>query len=318
MLDKSKITVAQRISNLPSISKLIQNNNIKADKRLGQNYIVDHTFTDHMVKAAGDTSNSVIIEIGPGLGSLTRSILSISNARKIIAIEKDQQFLPILDQLAKLSNNRVNIINADAMIIDEIDLIDNQFKNNLSDVGLIPPYSVEIIANLPYNIATALIYKWLKIIFKHSLSDNFRISGITVMLQKEVADRITAPTRSKSYGYLSVLSQWLCSSSQLFDVPAEAFWPQPKVVSTVVHLSPYQLATKKFGIKQLEHICSISFSQRRKTIKSTLGKCLDNSSEAFNKLGIDPSKRPEELSVDDFINIAEFYSTASNMHNTQK
>lgn len=328
-------------SSLASIKTLIKENNIFAKKNLGQNYIIDQNITDHMVKAIGNINNAVVLEIGPGLGTLTRSILSMTNAKKIICIEKDRQFKWALDDLKARSSERLSIIFEDALNIDIIDVI----KSNATEAT-----DVIIIANLPYNIGTVLLCKWLENIYSTNSCDtntndndnnhNIKIKSITIMLQNEVVERMISRHGSKKFGWLSIFCQTLCSVEKLFEIPPEVFYPMPKVQSAVIHLIPKNKWDFKCTKKQLEIICNICFNTRRKTMQYAINniassvsvnnifnentnrcninekttndkknnKCIVNNEikiKLLNYLGEKINLRPEQLSIEDYVCMTE-------------
>jgi 16S rRNA (adenine1518-N6/adenine1519-N6)-dimethyltransferase len=288
------------MNKLLSTSKLVNKYNLRAKKSLGQNFIFDKNFTDKIVKSAdhkkaGFLADSEILEIGPGPGSLTRSILD-SSAKKLIVIEKDQRLLPLLEELKNFYGDKLEVINDDALVIIEEKIFAKPFK---------------IIANLPYNIATPLIIKWLKIIYNQS---NL-IKSITIMLQKEVAERIVAKQGDKEYGRLAVMINFLCSSKILFTVNKSVFNPPPKVTSAIIELIPHQERLFNANFDALERIVQAAFSQRRKMIRSSLKEILlKNSNDDLNidqklqLLNIDPEKRAENLEIAEFCKIAQYFN----------
>ena len=255
-------------------------NFLPANKNLGQNFLHDRQVSDKIAVSCGILTNKVVIEVGPGMGSLTQAILALNPGVEIIAIEADKRFIPILEEIATYySGCNLQIITGDAMQFD--------FQ---SQVEQIHDKQINIIANLPYNIGTELLFKWLNSEFLSHLD------CIAVMLQKEVVNRIIAESGSKAYSWLSILSQLLCDVELLFDVPKEAFVPQPKVTSSVVSLRP-----KKFviphNIKKLKTLCHELFLHRRKTVRSILNK---NSQIKYLVPYLDETNlnaRPEDLEI---------------------
>ncbi len=285
------------MSNLPTTSELIIKYDLRAKKSLGQNFILDKNFTDKIVKstnheAAGLIEQSLILEVGPGPGSLTRSILD-HHIKKLIVIEKDARLLPLLEEFKLFYGTKIEIINDDALKIDEAAICDQPFK---------------IIANLPYNVATPLIIKWLKIIKQRP----GLIKSITIMLQKEVAERITAKKDSGQYGRLAVMVNFLCQSKILFNVNASVFSPPPKVSSAIIELIPYPKPLVDIDFELMEKVVQAAFLQRRKMIKSPLKEILlknnqDLSAEQIlNNLGINPNLRAENLTIEEFGKIAKY------------
>ena len=267
-----------KVENLPNIREILKKNNFKINKALGQNFLFDLNITDKIVKKS-NTIASTIIEIGSGPGSLTRSILRKKSA-VVYAIDKDIQSKAMLAELKMIYNDRLNII------------IDDALNFPIWELGNAPR---QIIANLPYNVGTKMLIIWLKNIQKFDL--------LTLMFQKEVADRIIAKPGSKNYGRLSILTNWLTKSSKLFDVPSEAFIPKPKVNSTVIQLKPYSKPIYDVSFESLEKLTHLAFSQKRKTLRNSLKEI--NGEKVLRELNISSNLRPENLSVIDFCKIAK-------------
>ncbi len=278
------------MSQLISTSELIKKYQLDTKKSLGQNFILDKNFTDKIAKSAGDLSNFEVLEIGPGPGGLTRSILD-AGVKKLIVIEKDQRCILALKELQEFYGSRLEIIEGDALEIDETKIFtkNSQFK---------------IIANLPYNIGTVLIFKWQKILPK--------IASMNLMLQKEVVQRICAKVGDKNYGRLAVMLNLLCDTKMLFEVNKMVFSPPPKVTSAIVQIIPNaEKMTKYFELKDLknfEKIVQQAFNQRRKMLKSSLKGAFisQDLAEIFAKCGIDGAKRPEEISIEEFWKMVQF------------
>lgn len=270
------------INPLPSTSELIKKYSLNAQKSLGQNFILDKNFTDKIAKTAGDLSNSIVLEIGPGPGSLTRSILDV-NAKKLISIEKDSRCLAALSELKEFYGERFEIVEGDALEIDETKLINEKFK---------------IIANLPYNIGTILIFKWLKIYD--------RISSMHLMLQKEVVQRIVAKTGDNHYGRLAVMVNFLCETKMLFTVSNSVFTPPPKVTSAIVQIIPREKPLFDVSFSKLERVVAAAFSQRRKMVKAGLKSVFPNSEEILLQCNIKPELRAENLTIEDFCKLAQY------------
>ncbi len=267
-----------KIENLPNIQEILKKNNIKIYKALGQNFLFDLNITDKIVKKSNPIA-STIIEVGSGPGSLTRSILKNKSAT-VYAIDKDIQSNAMLAELKMIYKDRLNII------------IDDALHYPIWELGDAPR---QIIANLPYNISTKLLVMWLKNIDKFDL--------LTLMFQKEVADRIIAKPGSKNYGRLSILTNWLTKSTKLFDIPSEAFIPKPKVNSTVIQLKPYSKPIFDVSFESLEKITHLAFSQKRKILRNSLKEI--NSEKVLGELNISSNLRPENLTVLDFCKIAK-------------
>ncbi|MDC1280729.1 16S rRNA (adenine(1518)-N(6)/adenine(1519)-N(6))-dimethyltransferase RsmA [bacterium] len=263
---------------LPTIKEILKKNNIKIHKSLGQNFLFDINLTDKIVNKSEPIS-STIIEIGPGPGGLTRSILK-KNPNILFAIDKDNQSELMLSDLKKLYGDKLQVIIADAI------------NYPIWNLGNEPR---QVIANLPYNVGTKMLISWLKHINK--------FEKLTLMFQKEVADRILAPVGSSNYGRLSILTNWLTKSKKLFDIPGSAFIPPPKVTSTVIELIPMKNPIFDVSFNSLERITQMTFSQRRKMLKSSLKKI--NGEAILEDLNISSRLRPEELTIIDFCRIAK-------------
>ena len=267
-----------KLRNLPTIQETLKKNKVKIKKTLGQNFLFDLNLTDKIVKQSKPLA-STIIEVGSGPGSLTRSILKIKSAI-VFAIDKDIQSEKMLRELNKVYKDRLKIV------------IDDALHYPIWNLGEAPR---QVIANLPYNVGTKMLLTWLKHI------KNFDL--LTLMFQKEVAERIVAKPGSKNYGRLSILTNWLTESSKLFDVPSEAFIPRPKVKSSVIQLKPLSKPLYEVSFEALEKITHLAFSQRRKMLKSSLREI--NGKKILEDLNISPNLRPENLSIIDFCKIAE-------------
>jgi len=274
------------IKQLPPLRDIIVQHNLSAKKSLGQNFLLDLNITDKIIREVinhnrKDFSDTTLFEIGPGPGGLTRSILK-SDAKKLIALEYDSRAIEALQSLKEAAQGTLEIIQADAL------------KINLMDLSVAPR---AIVANLPYNIATPLLINWLKLI----RDDENAFQSMSLMFQKEVADRILAKPETKAYGRLSIISQWLCRVSNIYDLPPSAFTPPPKVNSAIVHFIPKELPEDAPDFSAVEKVTATAFNQRRKMIRSSLKEYMP----VIEKLGIDPAKRAENLSVEDFLAIAK-------------
>lgn len=273
------------IDSLPPLRDVITRHDLRAEKKLGQNFLLDMNITDKIARIPGDLSGRHIIEIGPGPGGLTRSLLK-TNALHVSAIEFDPRAVTALQDLVQTAAGRLTVIPGDALTID---------------LTALAPSPRVIVANLPYNIATPLLTNWLAQV--RNRQDSFNI--MILMFQKEVAERMTAPPGGKNYGRLSILVQWLCRADRVFDLPPSAFTPPPKVTSSVVRLIPRPLAEDSPSMEAVEAITAAAFGQRRKMLRSSLKKFPG----ILEKADIDPTKRAEELTVDDFIHLAKCLAT---------
>jgi len=274
--------IIKNINNLPSISQTIKEYNLFAKKKLSQNFILDLNLTNKIINLSDRVKYNSIIEIGPGPGSLTRSLL-LNGAKKVIAIEKDKRFIDVLQILKIASHNKLIIENEDALNINLKDIIN---KYNI--------INAEIIANLPYSIATKLLLKWIPFPNK--------INQMTLMFQKEVAERITAKPGSKKYGRLSILIGLMAEAKIIMHIPSSAFKPQPKVDSAIVQIKP-KIKKIRFNKDILEKITKNLFNQRRKQIKSTLINFGDPL-KICSLLNISPTLRPEQITLEQYENMA--------------
>lgn len=271
------------LDGLPPLRDVIQRHGLDARKALGQNFLFDLNLTQKIARSAGQLDGVTVIEVGPGPGGLTRAILSLG-AKKVIAIERDSRCLPALAEIGEHYPGRLEIIEGDALKTDF--------------AALAPEGPVKIIANLPYNVGTQLLVNWL-------LPENGQWppfwESLTLMFQKEVGLRIVADEDDDHYGRLGVLAGWRTEARMVFDVPPQAFSPPPKVTSTVVHLTPRQNPLP-CDVAKLERVTQAAFGQRRKMLRQSLkplgGEAL------LVKAGIDPSRRAETLSVEEFVRLA--------------
>ena len=255
---------------------------LKAKKSLGQNFLIDPNILQRIVDGAGSLKEHTVIEVGPGPGGLTREIIKHS-CSQVILIEQDARCIPYLEALKDHFQGEVTIINADALTLPL-----HRYGN--------PPRT--IIANLPYNISVPLLLQWLKHL------DDFE--SLTLMFQKEVASRLTASPNSHQYGRLSVMCQWKAHVQKLFDLPPRAFVPAPKVTSTVVRLSP-RLPRAEISWDALEQVTKAAFSQRRKMLRSSLKNLIASPHEFLEKAHIQPERRAESLTVEEFCSLASLW-----------
>ncbi|MFQ5972216.1 MAG: 16S rRNA (adenine(1518)-N(6)/adenine(1519)-N(6))-dimethyltransferase RsmA [Alphaproteobacteria bacterium] len=266
---------------LPPLGDVIARYGLRSRKSLGQHFILDGNLTDRVVRAAGPLENINVIEVGPGPGGLTRSLLS-SAARRVIVIERDRRCIPALEELAEIFPGRLEIVPTDALTVE------------LSSVC---PPTRKLIANLPYNAATRLLLKWLE--------KPTACRDMTLMFQREVAERLAATPGGKSYGRLSVLTQWLCEVSLLFDVSPKAFTPPPKVLSTVVRLVPRPKPLFPAEKSILERVTGAAFGQRRKMLRTSLRTFTEAPESLLSAAGVAGTARAEELSIQKFCALAE-------------
>ncbi len=273
------------IDDLPPLREVIAEHGLTAKKQLGQNFLLDLNITMKIARAAGDLTNTTVLEIGPGPGGLTRALLA-SGARKVVAIERDERCVPALQQIADKSEGRLEIVIADALAVDHFKL--------LREAGANGP--IHIAANLPYNIATPLFTRWIG---GQQWPPFWR--GMTLMFQKEVAQRITAKPGERPWGRLGVLTNWRCQSDIAFDLNPQAFTPPPKVTSSVVLVEP-KTTPLPAHVEKLEQVTQASFGQRRKMLRQSL-KTLGGQ-RLLEEVGIDGTARAEELSTEEFVALA--------------
>jgi 16S rRNA (adenine1518-N6/adenine1519-N6)-dimethyltransferase len=271
------------IDPLPPLREVIARYGLQARKSLGQNFLLDLNLSRRIARAAGPLEGYSVVEVGPGPGGLTRALLS-EGADKVIAVEKDSRAIPALNEIAAAFPNRLSIIGEDALTVE--------WRNIVSG-------KVKIIANLPYNIATLLLTGWLT-------GEPWPpwYESMTLMFQKEVADRIIAAPGSKTYGRLSVLAQWRSKAVRLFDIDRRAFTPPPNVTSSVVKITPAEPCIDNCRVKDLERVTAHAFGQRRKMLRSSLKGLSPDSDGLLSAAGINPSLRAEQLTVADFCRLA--------------
>ncbi|MBV9551607.1 MAG: 16S rRNA (adenine(1518)-N(6)/adenine(1519)-N(6))-dimethyltransferase RsmA [Alphaproteobacteria bacterium] len=265
---------------LPPLRDVVARYGIAARKSLGQNFLFDLNLTRRIARAAGPLATGTTVEIGPGPGGLTRALLE-EGAAHIVAVERDPRCLAAIEELAAAYPGRMAVIAGDALALDP------------SALGA-PPR--RIVANLPYNIATALLLRWLERISAYE--------SLTLMFQREVAERIVAAPRSAAYGRLSVLVQWLCDARVLFDIPPRAFTPPPRVTSSVVRLAPRAAPLEPAGKTFLECVTSAAFGQRRKMLRSSLKSLGLPVGPLLAAAAVSDTARAEELSIAEFCALA--------------
>jgi 16S rRNA (adenine1518-N6/adenine1519-N6)-dimethyltransferase len=271
---------------LPPLRDIIKRHGIAAKRSLGQNFILDLNLTRRIALAAGPLDAGTVIEVGPGPGGLTRALLE-EGARHVVAIERDRRCLAALAELATAYPGRLELVEGDALKLDP--------------AALTPPPR-RIVANLPYNIATALLLRWLDRVGEYQ--------SLTLMFQREVAERLVATARSPAYGRLSVIVQWLTVPKILFDLPPRAFVPSPKVTSSVVSLRPRATPLAPAEKATLERLTAAAFGQRRKMLRSSLKTLGVPVEPLFASTGLAPTARAEELSVADFCALARALQAA--------
>ncbi|MFO1185035.1 MAG: 16S rRNA (adenine(1518)-N(6)/adenine(1519)-N(6))-dimethyltransferase RsmA [Bauldia sp.] len=268
---------------LPPLRDVIARHEIAARKSLGQNFLLDLNLTAKIARAAGDLSRSTVLEVGPGPGGLTRSLLAVG-ARRVVAIERDVRCIAALHEVAARYPGRLEIVEGDALTAD---------LATLAGAG-----PVRIVANLPYNVATPLLVGWLTAEPWPPFYER-----MTLMFQREVAERIVAAPGNKTYGRLGVLAQWRTEPRMLFDIPPQAFTPQPKVTSTVVDFA-LRAAPLASTAGKLERVTAAAFGQRRKMLRQSLRGLFADPAETLAALNIVETRRAEDLSVAEFVSLA--------------
>jgi 16S rRNA (adenine1518-N6/adenine1519-N6)-dimethyltransferase len=270
------MAIAAAAPALPPLREVIARYGLGARKSLGQHFLLDLNLTARIARAAGDLTQGTVIEVGPGPGGLTRALLA-AGARRIIAIERDQRCLSALAEISAAYPGRLEIIADDALEIAAHELGDTPRR---------------VCANLPYNIATPLLLGWLR--------QAPAFASLTLMFQKEVADRLVAQPRTPAYGRLSIATQWRAQVSRLFDIDRRAFTPPPKVASTVVELIPRAVPLADADPLLLERVTAAAFGQRRKMLRQSLRSLGVDVVALLGAANIEATRRAEELSVEEF------------------
>ncbi|APX25102.1 MAG: 16S rRNA (adenine(1518)-N(6)/adenine(1519)-N(6))-dimethyltransferase RsmA [Rhodobacteraceae bacterium] len=271
------------IDGLPPLREVIASHGLTAKKSLGQNFLLDLNLTAKIARQAGDLSGMDVLEVGPGPGGLTRGLLA-EGARKVLAIEKDTRCLPALSEIAAAYPDRLEVISGDALEVDPL-------------AHLTPP--IAVCANLPYNVGTELLVRWLT-------PEDWPPfwTTLTLMFQREVAERIVAQPGSKAYGRLAVLAQWRCEVRIALSLPPGAFTPPPKVSSAVVHLKALPEPRFPADRKVLERVVAAAFNQRRKMLRAALKGLAPDIEAKLEAAGIAPTERAEQVSLEKFCALA--------------
>jgi 16S rRNA (adenine1518-N6/adenine1519-N6)-dimethyltransferase len=272
------------LEQLPPLRSVIEELELSARKSLGQNFLLDLNLTRRIAREAGPLAGETVLEIGPGPGGLTRALL-LEGAARVIVVERDPRCLPALEQIAEASGGRLSIHMGDALECDEATL-----------TGSVP---VHVVANLPYNVGTPLLVKWLS-------TDAWPpwFKSLTLMFQREVAERIVAAAGGNAYGRLSVISQWRTRPRILFDVNRSAFTPAPKVTSSVVRFDLLAQPRGDAVLRDLERVTAAAFGQRRKMLRSSLRSLGPFSDQMIERAQLDPTSRAEEVPVEGFAALA--------------
>jgi 16S rRNA (adenine1518-N6/adenine1519-N6)-dimethyltransferase len=275
---------------LPSLKHIIDRHGLLARKSLGQHFLLDTAITDKIARYAGDLKAFHVIEIGPGPGGLTRSLL-MAGAKQLHVVEKDDRCIAIMQELEEAFPGRLTILHEDAL---EVDLVTQV------------PAPRKIVANLPYNAGTIMLINWLGEVYRHGTG---AFASMTLMFQKEVALRITAEPGNKDYGRLSVLAQWLCDCRYDFELPPGAFSPPPKVSSAVITLTPRARPLVDVDKAALETILAKAFGQRRKMLRVALKGLPVPADVLLEKAGIDGTLRAEALDVETLCRLASVFAS---------
>jgi 16S rRNA (adenine1518-N6/adenine1519-N6)-dimethyltransferase len=278
-----------QIDDLPPLREVIRRHGLTPKKSLGQNFLFDLNLTARIARAAEPLENITVVEIGPGPGGLTRALLAFG-ARRVVAIERDQRAIAALEEIGARYPGQLEIVAGDALRIDPRDQLG--------------PERARVVANLPYNIATALLIGWLTAEPWPPWYDS-----LLLMFQREVAERIVATPGSKSYGRLSVLAGWRTEAKLLFDVAPSAFVPPPKVTSSVVRLTPRPVPLACQSIA-LQRVTEAAFGQRRKMLRQSLKTLGVDAGALLSEAGIEPTARAEEIPVEGFVALANIFSGA--------
>lgn len=278
------------IDGLPSLAQVIRSHDLVAKKQLGQNFLLDLNLTAKIARQAGDLRDCDVLEIGPGPGGLTRGLL-IEGARRVLAIEKDPRCMAPLQEIADLYPGRLQVIQGDALQVDPL-------------AHLTPP--IRVVANLPYNVGTELLIRWLTPAQWPPFWDS-----LTLMFQREVAERIVARPRTEHYGRLALLAQWRSVPRIVMTLPPEAFTPAPKVHSAVVHLT--RLDAPRFAADGavLGRLTAMAFNQRRKMLRSSLKGMGAGIEDKLVRAGIDPTARAEEIGLEQFCALARLVAAGA-------
>ena len=271
------------IDSLPPLRAVIAAHGLQARKALGQNFLLDLNLTAKIARAAGDLSAADVLEVGPGPGGLTRGLLA-EGARRVVAVEKDARCLPALAEVAAAYPGRLEVLHADALTLD--------WAAHLTS-------PIKVVANLPYNVGTELLVRWLT---PKAWPPAWQ--SLTLMFQREVAERIVAQPGGKAYGRLAVLAQWRCDARIVMSLPPEAFTPAPKVRSAVVHLDALPGPRFAADPKVLERVVAAGFNQRRKMLRAALKGLAPDMEDRIRAAGLSPTDRAEQVPIEGFCALA--------------
>jgi 16S rRNA (adenine1518-N6/adenine1519-N6)-dimethyltransferase len=274
------------IDDLPPLRDVIRRHDLIARKSLGQNFLLDLNLTARIARAAGPLEGVTVVEVGPGPGGLTRALL-VAGASQVIAIERDHRCIAALQEIGEAYPGRLTVVEGDALTTDPAPHIDDR--------------PARVVANLPYNIATALLIGWLT---TEPWPPWFDM--LLLMFQREVAERIAAAPGSKSYGRLSVLAQWRTEPRILFDIAPSAFVPPPKVTSAVIRLVP-RATPLPCNVRSLERVTASAFGQRRKMLRQSLRTLVPDPAPLLAEADLPPTARAEEIPVSGFVALAQAF-----------
>jgi 16S rRNA (adenine1518-N6/adenine1519-N6)-dimethyltransferase len=283
--------VSGAFDGLPPLREVIRRHGLLAKKSLGQNFLLDLNLTARIARAAGELQGVTVLEVGPGPGGLTRALLALGAAR-VIAVERDERAMAALQEIAALYPGRLDVVAADAL--------------DFNPKPRLPEGPARIVANLPYNIATALLVNWLSTEPWPPWFDS-----AVLMFQREVAERIAAAPGGKAYGRLSVLAQWRCDARILFDINASAFVPPPKVKSSLMRFVP-RPDPLPCDRRLLETVTQAAFGQRRKMLRQSLRSLGSDAAALIAAADLDPTARAEEIPVSGFVALARALAAARN------
>jgi 16S rRNA (adenine1518-N6/adenine1519-N6)-dimethyltransferase len=274
------------LDELPPLREVIATHGLAAKKSLGQNFLLDLNLTRRIARAAGPLEGETFYEVGPGPGGLTRALLA-EGAERVIAVERDARCIPALEQIAAAYPGKLQIVEDDALALDETKLFNTP---------------VRVAANLPYNVGTALLVKWLS---AETWPPFWK--SLTLMFQREVAERLVAKPDTEHYGRLSVLTQWRATAKIQFDVSRSAFVPPPKITSSIVRIEPLANPVAEARLSDLEKVTAAAFGQRRKMLRQSLKTLSQDAERLVTQAGLEPTARAETLSVADFAALAQIF-----------
>ncbi|XP_057714858.1 dimethyladenosine transferase 1, mitochondrial isoform X1 [Corythoichthys intestinalis] len=298
-----------RMPPLPTVGELIKLYNLRAEKQLSQNFLLDLRLTDKIVRQAGNLNNAYVCEVGPGPGGLTRSILN-AGAADLLVVEKDSRFIPGLKLLSEAAPGKLRIVHGDILTYR----MDRGFPRSISKPWEEDPPNLHIIGNLPFNVSTPLMISWLENIANRTGPFAFGRTQLTLTFQKEVAERLTASTKSRQRSRLSIMAQYLCTVHSRFTIPGRAFVPKPEVDVGVVHFTPLVQPSIQQPFKMVEKVVRNIFQFRRKYCRRGIGMlfpeaCRDAfTEELMRKADVEPTLRPTELTIPQVKALVDVYA----------